>query len=170
MRCALLITALLALGGCNRCDAGTCNGCCSADGECVAGTTVQQCGTKGAVCSACSASDFAQCVIGECVLPALISGPTTLDFGGVGVNTQATGSVTLTNSGDLALVITDVTVDRNGFAVEPVPTAPIDPKQSVVVTFDFTPDTVGVFTSTAVITSNAGSHSSYDIALTGTGN
>ncbi len=57
----------LALAGCPKepCDAASCTGCCDATGECLAGTQVAGCGTRGAQCIACRSSQ--QCLKQVCV-------------------------------------------------------------------------------------------------------
>lgn len=68
---ALFALAFSACGGTqstNTCDSTSCaNGCCTADGQCVAGTATDACGTGGALCSACSGTQ--QCQASVCVAP-----------------------------------------------------------------------------------------------------
>src|SRR5580698_2160611 len=40
--------------GGTKCGAGNCDGCCSADGQCVKTTSAKQCGSMGAACVACA--------------------------------------------------------------------------------------------------------------------
>ena len=49
------------------CDTTNCDGCCNADGECVAGDADTACGTGGDACQQCSAP--AVCGDGACVVP-----------------------------------------------------------------------------------------------------
>jgi hypothetical protein len=57
----------LMLAGCPKepCDASSCTGCCDATGECLAGTQIATCGTRGAQCVACRAVQ--QCVKQQCI-------------------------------------------------------------------------------------------------------
>jgi hypothetical protein len=41
-------------GGGPKCGPGTCDGCCSAAGQCVRNVTAKQCGSAGAACTACA--------------------------------------------------------------------------------------------------------------------
>lgn len=46
------------------CSTSNCQGCCSAEGTCVGGGSIQECGTGGTACKACGAG--AQCLLGVC--------------------------------------------------------------------------------------------------------
>lgn len=48
------------------CGPGTCNGCCDSNGECLAGSAVFECGTGGAMCTACQPNEL--CRDGVCGL------------------------------------------------------------------------------------------------------
>jgi hypothetical protein len=173
VRAVLLAAWLLSLGCGNHCAPGNCNGCCDqANDVCVVGTQSTACGTNGVACVACSAGQFAQCVTGQCMMPALITGPASADFGQVMINTQAQQTLSFTNTGNLSLVISKVEMDGGDgilFSAEPVPMAPVDPNHSIDITFDFTPTAPGVFSTEAGLTSNAGSGPIYWVQLKGTG-
>lgn len=47
-----------------RCGPETCDGCCSATGECVGQTSAQACGAQGSLCQECEATEA--CVTGAC--------------------------------------------------------------------------------------------------------
>jgi hypothetical protein len=165
--CALL--ACLALDGCIATCADNCHGCCDSNGTCVAGSTNDSCGSGGTSCTTCAGTGVA-CVTGLCLHPAIISGPATIDFGMVGVNTQSQQTVTLTNSGGLSLQITMVAFDGGetmNFAAEPIPDAPIDLQKTIDVTFDFAPTTLGFFSTNATLVSNA--VPPYSVELSGQG-
>jgi hypothetical protein len=49
-----------------HCSAATCQGCCSEEGDCLAGTAVFECGTGGEACVACAANQA--CQVGVCGL------------------------------------------------------------------------------------------------------
>lgn len=49
-----------------KCGPGTCNGCCDANGQCLAGTAVFDCGFGGAQCLACEPNEL--CRAGGCEL------------------------------------------------------------------------------------------------------
>ena len=49
-----------------KCGPGTCNGCCDANGQCLAGTAVFDCGIGGAQCLACQPNEL--CRAGTCEL------------------------------------------------------------------------------------------------------
>ncbi|MCC6337979.1 MAG: hypothetical protein IT380_28805, partial [Myxococcales bacterium] len=69
---AFLFPAALAvlLVGCGAPSPSTCaafcTGCCTASGECLAGTEAAACGSAGALCTACARG---QCVLNVCVGP-----------------------------------------------------------------------------------------------------
>jgi hypothetical protein len=46
--------------------AGSCDGCCDEAGECLAGTALFECGTGGAMCTACMPNEI--CSAGACAL------------------------------------------------------------------------------------------------------
>lgn len=64
-----LLSLLLALAACSPaydvCGPSTCDGCCTEDGACVAGTEVAACGFGGDWCSSCSAVG-AECIFNLC--------------------------------------------------------------------------------------------------------
>ncbi|MDP1920448.1 MAG: hypothetical protein Q8L14_29660 [Myxococcales bacterium] len=65
------ILGVLLLAGCGAtqvpCGPSSCQGCCDAQGSCVATPSAQQCGSGGNQCSACGAG--AICLVGSCSMP-----------------------------------------------------------------------------------------------------
>lgn len=57
---------LSACGTAKRCRPDTCTGCCSADDQCVAGTSTSQCGSAGNLCDVCVGSQVCG-TAGRCV-------------------------------------------------------------------------------------------------------
>jgi hypothetical protein len=51
----------------SECNAATCAGCCAPNGQCAAGDATSACGTAGATCAVCTASQ--QCTQALCVPP-----------------------------------------------------------------------------------------------------
>ena len=69
-RCACLLLCAAIWSACSSgtspavCDSLTCAGCCTTDGRCETGATINACGTGGASCSVCT--DSQQCTSGRC--------------------------------------------------------------------------------------------------------
>lgn len=61
-----LICALTSGCQSTTCSQPTCEGCCSSDGECLAGTSRAACGTSGGTCNTCGAREL--CKSGQCAL------------------------------------------------------------------------------------------------------
>lgn len=68
------IAALVALVGCSPtggdCFPSTCDGCCSADGQCLSGETLTACGLNANSCVDCSSSGLL-CQSGQCRAPSV---------------------------------------------------------------------------------------------------
>lgn len=81
MRWSLLVL-VMSLCGCSRpCSPSTCDGCCASATECVAGTTVLECGLGGEVCTRCTSQE--RCASARCeALPVVDAG--VVDAGPVG--------------------------------------------------------------------------------------
>ncbi len=70
----LLLVVLIAFGAgfaackpTSKCSAASCNGCCSDQGACVAGTTASQCGRAGNLCKACGLDESCVPTTGTCL-------------------------------------------------------------------------------------------------------
>ena len=96
-------------------------------------------------------------------------GPSSVDFGQVALGTMKDSTVTISNTGDADLDITNLAlVNGNaGFSIV-LPTAPVSPQADSMVTVRFSPGTTGATNDTLVITHNAGGSPS-KVPLTGTG-
>lgn len=81
-------------------------------------------------------------LLGDGVVSELEISPSPLDFSGVGVGCDALENVTLTNVGDEALTISEITGDGGAFALTTVPTLPLElqPDEQTTVRVTFTPD------------------------------
>ena len=90
-----------------------------------------------------------------------------LSFGGVAVNKQVNGTLTLSNVGGAPLVINGVSSPGAPFSASGVPAAgsSLGPGQSVTVTFTFAPTEVGSFGDEVVVDTSAGQQT---VPLSGT--
>jgi len=93
--------------------------------------------------------------------------PASISFGNVPVGTQKDTTVTITNTGNDPLRISDFTADDARFTLE-TPIETIGQGSSKTFTLRFAPDAVGPVNAVFTITSNAGS-SPNTIAVAGTG-
>ena len=62
--CAFIWTACSSGSPAVECNSLTCSGCCTSDGRCETGATINSCGLGGAACSTCSSSQ--ECTNGRC--------------------------------------------------------------------------------------------------------
>jgi hypothetical protein len=91
----------------------------------------------------------------------------SLNFGSVNISSTGSQTVTLTNSGNANVTISNVSVSGAGFNVSGVSTGLIlTPGQSATLTATFTPSSTGTSTGSVTVASNAPSDT---IALSGTG-
>jgi len=99
----------------------------------------------------------------------LSASPTSLSFGSVAIGSSPTQQVTLTNTGNAVVQISNISPSGAGFAVSGL-TAPatLNPSQTATLTVSFAPAAVGSVTGSVVVTSNANG-SPLTIALSGTG-
>ena len=100
--------------------------------------------------------------------PALLNAsPTSLAFSGVQVGKSQSQTETLTNSGGVSAIISQVSVSGTGFSISGV-TTPITlgPSQSTSFTVKFSPQSTGSADGTVAITSNA-ADSSLTVTLSG---
>jgi hypothetical protein len=72
-RAAVCAALLSACSTTTPCSANLCDGCCDADGRCLAGTALVACGVKGAACHACQTGDT--CLAGVCAAPSPCAKP-----------------------------------------------------------------------------------------------
>ena len=101
--------------------------------------------------------------------PKLVAAPGSLTFGSVGVTSNSTRTVTLTNSGVTVVTISSFNVSGRGFSMSKVATPwKLAAGQSISLEAHFAPVTAGATTGSIAITSNA-SDPSLVIALSGTG-
>jgi hypothetical protein len=98
----------------------------------------------------------------------LNSSVSSLNFGSVSVSASGTKTVTLTNAGNSAVTISNVTVSGAGFSATGMSGVIVNPGQSATLTTTFTPSAAGAATGTVSVASNA-SNSPDSIALSGTG-
>jgi len=99
----------------------------------------------------------------------LVANVSSLNFGNTGLASSAQQTVTLTNTGSSAVTISGVSVSGAGFTASGSASGLIvSPGQSTVVKATFTPFTLGNFTGSLAVTSNA-TNSPATIALYGTG-
>jgi hypothetical protein len=99
--------------------------------------------------------------------PQLTISPSSVAFNGASVRSNATQTVTLTNSGNTTLNITAASITGTGYTMNLTPTA-INAGAKTTFTVTFTPTTAGSSTGSISIKSNA-SNSPATIALSGTG-
>ena len=98
-----------------------------------------------------------------------MAAPGSLTFGTVGVASNSTRTVTLTNSGITVVSISHISVNGKGFSISTVATPlKLAAGQSINLEPHFAPATAGAATGSIAITSNA-SDPNLTIALSGTG-
>ena len=99
----------------------------------------------------------------------LMASATSLSFGSVAIGGNSTQQVTLTNSGNAAVQVSQIAPSGAGFTVSGL-TAPatLNPSQTVTLSVSFAPTAAGSATGSVVVTSNA-SGSPLTITLGGTG-
>ena len=103
--------------------------------------------------------------------PEIAVSPTALDFGDVGVGDTRRLSITVSNTGNATLTLTDAYIDGGGGAFKPQFTTPIDiaPGESRDLEVSFTPPSNETYTAALVIESNDPQNPTTSVALTGTG-
>ena len=89
-------------------------------------------------------------------VPSFSASPTSVDFGSLLVSTVMTETVTVSNTGSVALFITSVTVDSGEFSVTPT-SATVDPLGSAFFLVTFAPTFQGAQSGNAVFVHNAAS-------------
>jgi hypothetical protein len=101
---------------------------------------------------------------------ALSINATSVAFGDVTVNTQATQSVTLTSTGTVPVTINGVTLTGAGFTLSgPALPITLTPNQATTVDISFDPTAVGAATGQLTIASNSSINPTAIISLSGTG-
>jgi hypothetical protein len=99
----------------------------------------------------------------------LIASVSSLNFGNTGLASSAQKTVTLTNTGSSSVTISGVSVSGAGFTASGNASGLIvSPNQSATVNATFTPFTIGSYTGSLTILSNA-QNSPATVALSGTG-
>ena len=103
--------------------------------------------------------------------PEIAVSPTALDFGDVGAGDTRRLSVTVSNTGNATLTLTDAYIDGGNGAFKPQFTTPIDiaPGESRALEVTFTPPSNETYTAALVIESNDPQNPTTSVALTGTG-
>ena len=96
----------------------------------------------------------------------LSASPSTMAFGNVTVDTTATQTDQVTNTGNAPVSITTVSATGTGFSVSGGSNTTLAPNQSVTVTVSFNPQAAGSASGTLSIASNA---PTLNVALSGTG-
>jgi hypothetical protein len=102
--------------------------------------------------------------------PGLSANPTSLPFGSVTVNTNATQTLTLISSGTAPVTISAISVTGSGFAVS-TPALPqtLSPGQSLAVQVNFQPKTAGPGTGTVAIASDSTTGATTSVSLSANG-
>ncbi len=102
--------------------------------------------------------------------PALSVSATNLDFGGVGVNTAVTQSLTLSSTGTAPVTVSTAGVLGSGFSMsgEGFPVT-LNPGQTSTLSVQFDPTTVGTATGSLTFASNSSMGSPTVVNLSGTG-
>jgi hypothetical protein len=99
----------------------------------------------------------------------LIASVSSLNFGNTGLASSAQRTVTLTNSGSSSVTISGISVSGAGFTASGSASGLIvSPNQSAAVNATFTPFTIGSYTGSLTILSNA-QNSPATVALSGSG-
>lgn len=102
-------------------------------------------------------------------VPALTLSASSLNFGGVALNTTSTQSITLTSSGTAALIINSATLSGTGFSMSgasfPVT---LNPGQTATLTVSFKPTASGSASGSISLSDNA-NPSSATVSLSGSG-
>jgi hypothetical protein len=99
----------------------------------------------------------------------LTASPTSLSFGSVAIGGNSTQQVTLTNSGNAAVQVSQIAPSGAGFTVSGLSApATLNPSQTVTLSVSFAPTAAGSVTGSVVVTSNANG-SPLTITLGGTG-
>jgi hypothetical protein len=102
----------------------------------------------------------------------LISGTSTVDFGGVAPNANNARTFTIRNDGSADLTGLQVTFDGTNateFTVTSAPTAPVTPGGTTSLTVQFAPSASGARSAVLHIASNDPNNSSFNTGLSGTG-
>src|ERR1700719_3964634 len=98
----------------------------------------------------------------------LIANVSSLSFGNTGLASSTQKNVTLTNTGSSTVTISGVSVSGAGFTASGASGLIVSPSQSTIVHATFTPFTIGSYTGSLTITSNA-QNSPTKIVMSGTG-
>jgi hypothetical protein len=98
----------------------------------------------------------------------LIANVSSLSFGNTGLASSTQKNVTLTNTGSSSVTISGVSVSGAGFTASGASGLIVSPSQSTTVHATFTPFTIGSYTGSLTITSNA-QNSPAKIVMSGTG-
>jgi hypothetical protein len=100
---------------------------------------------------------------------ALSFSSSALNFGNVAAGNSKSLAISATNTGTTAITISAASVSTNYFAITiPVLPVTVGAGQMATLTFTFTPNAVGAFNATAIVTSDA-SNTQADVSLIGTG-
>jgi hypothetical protein len=99
---------------------------------------------------------------------ALVATPGTVSFGNVTVGSNASQTVTLTNSGASAIAISQGAASGTGFSISGLNPMTLNAGQTTTFSAAFAPTTTGSATGSVTVTSNA-SNSTLTVALVGVG-
>ena len=103
-------------------------------------------------------------------LPIIQIYTSTLDFGEVKVNYGSTMSFEIKNeSSEVSLKIKDIILDDSHFSITGISTFFIDADSAKSINVVFVPDSIGIYSSTLRVISNASNRSSFSINLEGIG-
>src|SRR5262249_12879981 len=96
--------------------------------------------------------------IGQTPTAVLQIAPPVVSFGGVAVNHQVNGTLTVSNVGGAAMVINSVTTPTTPFSATGLPPggSSLPAGQSITLTFTFAPKAVGPFSDQVVVDTSAG--------------
>jgi hypothetical protein len=102
--------------------------------------------------------------------PQLTLSATSVAFGTVTEGTSATNSLKLTSTGTSPVTVTSDSLKGTGFSVANagLPTI-LSPQQSLSLSVQFLPESVGAASGTLTVSSNSATRSTASVALTGTG-
>jgi hypothetical protein len=120
-----------------------------------------------AVTSNASNPNLAVPLSGVGMMPQISVVPSSVAFGNVPIGVSNTQTLTLKDSGNASLIISQTTIAGTGFSISgPALPATVTPGNSVALTVRFSPGVAGNATGTVAIASNA---TSLNVPVTGTG-
>ncbi|HHE38908.1 MAG TPA: choice-of-anchor D domain-containing protein, partial [Candidatus Cloacimonetes bacterium] len=113
-------------------------------------------------------TEFSQFIIGKVIEPDIYIEPESLHFGTCNIEDSIAGTITIYNTGNDTLSVSDISNNEPDFLVD-MTICEILPGDSCNIEITFSPAAVGPITDTLVITSNDPDESITEIFLTGQG-